>query len=142
MIDIDFTLGIQLVNFFIMLWFLNRFVFRPILKTADDRESKIKELEERSKLAAEKLEEATASYENGVVAIRHEASETVASTRKEAQDVSARIREKARKEYKSKVDKAALEIQEEVEKVSSDLKKDIGGFAETLATKILGRQAG
>lgn len=36
-----FTVAAQIVNFMILVWFLKRFLYKPILKAVDDREQKI-----------------------------------------------------------------------------------------------------
>ncbi|VAX21428.1 hypothetical protein MNBD_NITROSPINAE04-1876 [hydrothermal vent metagenome] len=139
MIDIDFTLGIQAINFFVMLWFLNRFVFKPVLKHVDERELKFKEMDERAHLSAKKLDDATAEYDNKIIAIRHESAEITASARKEAQESAVLLHEKARAQVKKEIDQATQEIGDEVERASAKLSKDVKSLAGSLAEKILGR---
>ncbi len=142
MIDINFTLIIQAINFFVMLWFLNRFIFRPVLKTVDEREAKIRELEENARRANDRFEKSAAEYEKGVSDIRRESSEIVVSAGKEAQVASAKIQEEACGRFKKKLDEAAEDIEKDVAQASATLKKDVGALAGSLATRILGRKVG
>ncbi|MCQ2381211.1 MAG: F0F1 ATP synthase subunit B, partial [Acidaminococcaceae bacterium] len=41
MVNIDMTLIAQAVNFLFLLWFLNKFAYKPVLKMMEDRKAKI-----------------------------------------------------------------------------------------------------
>ena len=47
MINLDTTLIIQMINFLVLLWILNRFLFKPILDLLDERRGRVQESEER-----------------------------------------------------------------------------------------------
>ncbi|MGK7344399.1 MAG: F0F1 ATP synthase subunit B [Candidatus Nitrospinota bacterium M3_3B_026] len=140
MIDINFTLGVQAVNFLLLLWFLNSFIFKPVLRAVEERERRIKELEDGAREVAGRSEKALAEYEKMIVDTRREAARIVNSARSDAQDASSRVIEDARRRFNEKFDKAMEEVNGEVESASRALKKQIGDLASSLAGKILGRR--
>lgn len=140
MIDVNFTLAIQAVNFLLLLWFLNSFIFKPVLRAVEERERRIAELEDEARRAAGKSEKALAEYEKMIAETRREAAGIVGSARAEAQDASSRIIEEARLRFNEEIEKAVESVNAEVEAASRTLKKQIGDLAVSLAGKILGRK--
>lgn len=140
MIEIHpWMLAIQAVNFLLMLWFLNQFVFKPLLKAVDDRESKFKGLDRDGKALLERGEQALAGYENKLAQLRHDSAEVTATARKEAQEASSKIIDEAKSSFKQAVDKARADIAKDAETASAAIKKDVTLFAALIASKIIGR---
>jgi F-type H+-transporting ATPase subunit b len=140
MIDIDFTLIIQAINFIIMLWFLNRFIFQPVLKHVEAREAKVKEIEDGASDFVKRGEEAMAKYEQELSNIRHDASDTVSKARQEARERQNELIDGAKSEFRGMIDKARDEIKGEVDSASSSLNSEVDNFARSLTEKILGRK--
>lgn len=141
MIDIDFTLGIQLVNFLVMLWFLNRFVFKPVLKIVDDRDARMASMDKDARTAIAKCDHAEAEYERKIIQLRHESAETVNKARKDALEAAAVITGQAKARFTEEMETAKKRINAEVEHAGKGLEKDMAVFAESLASRILGRKA-
>jgi len=51
-----FTVIAQIINFFILVWLLKRFLYKPILKAIDEREKKIASQLEDANAKEEKAE--------------------------------------------------------------------------------------
>jgi F-type H+-transporting ATPase subunit b len=140
MIDIyPWMLLVQIANFLFMLWFLNRFIFKPILKAVDERESKFKGLDSDGKSLLARGEAALAGYEKKLTALRHESAEVTATARKEAQDASLKIIDDAKGSFKQAVDKARADIAKDAQTAGDAIKKEVALFAGLIATKIIGR---
>ena len=139
MIDINWTLGVQAVNFIVMLVFLNHFIFKPILANVEKRESEIRALREEAEGLKNKGEAAMAEYEAGVARIRSEAAAQIGSARAKAQEEMSAKLAHARKEFDAKIEAARAGIRQELETASSALKPEIDRFARSMAGKILGR---
>jgi len=140
MVEINYTVLIQAVNFLIMLWFLNRFIFKPILAHIERRESSIRRMEEESAKLREKGERSLAKYEQSLADIRHDATEIISAARKEAQAGQSKILQDARAEFKERIDASRAQISGEISTASETLKKEVDSFAGILAGKILGRK--
>ena len=132
-------LAIQVVNFLLMLWFLNKFVFKPILKAVDERESKFKVIDNDGKAMLARGEQALTDYEKKLAQIRHDSAEVTAVARKEAQDASLKIIDGAKASFKQTVDKARSDIAKDAETASAAIKKEVTLFAGLIAAKIIGR---
>ncbi|MBI4666519.1 MAG: F0F1 ATP synthase subunit B [Nitrospinae bacterium] len=139
MIEINFTLAIQAVNFLLMLWFLNAFVFKPILRVVAEREKKFKTMEQEGKGLAERCDNALTQYESKLAQIKKDAAEITGGARRGAQEASAKIMEDARGRFKQAVEKARLDIQKDADTASEQLKKDVNALAQGMAAKIIGR---
>jgi F-type H+-transporting ATPase subunit b len=140
MIEVNFTLIIQAFNFLVMLWFLNRFIFKPVLAHIDEREKKIKGLSDEAARLVAQGEESKENYEQNLVSIRHSASEIVATARKEAQDNQTKILDESQGKFKEIIDKSRSDIQDEIGSVNESLSKQLDGFGRSMAEKILGRK--
>lgn len=132
-------LAIQAANFLFMLWFLNRFVFKPILKAVEERESRFKGLERDGKELLERGERALSDYEKKLAQLRHDSAEVTATARKEAQEASSKIIDDAKGSFKQAVDKARADIAKDAETASAAIKKEVALFAGLIASKIIGR---
>ncbi|MBI5078450.1 F0F1 ATP synthase subunit B [Candidatus Saganbacteria bacterium] len=139
MIEVNYTLGVQLLNFLIMLWFLNAFVFKPILRSVEERERRIKGMENEGKGAAERCETALAEYEAKIKQMKHEASEITAASRKKAQEAAGKIMDEAKGVFKERIDKARADINKDLDAASATLKKEVSGVASLIASRIMGR---
>jgi len=139
MIEVNYTLGIQLVNFLIMLWFLNAFVFKPVLRFVEEREKKMKAMDHEAKGAAERCDAALSGYESKLKKMRQDASEITSSARREAQDASLKIVEDARVKFKAELDGTRDNIKKDMDDASASLKKEVSGMASLIASRILGR---
>ncbi len=140
MVEVNYTLIIQTINFLVMLWFLNRFIFKPVLKHIDERDRKMGAMSEEVEDLAKRGEAALAKYETEIREIRREASEAVSSARQESLGIQAKILDEARADFKKTIDKSRKEMEKEVSIASESLKKDLDRFAGSLAEKILGRK--
>ena len=57
MISLDWTLGLQFVNFFILLIILNKFLYRPLLKVMAERRETVAGSHRRAKSLEAEIEE-------------------------------------------------------------------------------------
>ncbi|HJM83532.1 MAG TPA: F0F1 ATP synthase subunit B [Nitrospinota bacterium] len=140
MIDVDFTLFIQATNFIIILWFLNKFIFKPVLKHTEMRDEKINEIEDCTSSFVKLGEEALTKYQQELANIRREASETISKARDEALIQQDKLTDNAKLEFKRLTDNAYNDIKNEADLASTSLNVEINDFAHTLAEKILNRK--
>jgi len=140
MIEVNFTLIIQAVNFLVMLWFLNSFIFKPVLSHIDKREKKIKGISDEAERLAARGDASKVKYEEDLVSIHHAASEIVASARKQAQDQQTRILDDSKNKFKEIIENSRTRINEEMGSATESLNKELEGFGRSMAEKILGRK--
>ena len=102
-----FTVIAQVVNFFILVWLLKRFLYKPILKAIDERENKI----------ATQLKEAEAKK---------------AEAKKEQDDFQQKNRT-FDQQKKERTDKVVSEMAEERQKLLDQARTDAAGLSKKLA---------
>ncbi len=139
MINLNFTLLIQLVNFLILLLLLNALLYKPIMAKIKERESTIKKDREK----ALELETEVANQENrhrdALVQARKAAAEEKAALLAESKVKESEILERARLEAARIVEEMRKSIQAESEQARSKLKQDMAPLAQSVTEKVLGR---
>jgi F-type H+-transporting ATPase subunit b len=135
------TLGLQAVNFLVLVWLLKRFLFQPVRQVIERREALSAE-------SARKLEEdrqaalaAQADYE----AKAADLAKARLKLREEVLGETARDRERivsnARAEASEIADAARSAVAEERQRAVADLKREIAGLAGDMAAKLLAKAA-
>lgn len=111
----------QIVNFLILLFLLNRLLFKPVLRLMDQRATKIRESVDEAarleKLAAEiremnekSLEEAKARANDLVAAATHTAAQMREQAAQQAREEGERMIERARAEIQLERDRAIADV--------------------------------
>lgn len=140
MISINATLLLQLVQFLLLIWILNRIMFRPLLRLIKDRDQHV----EKIKLDTVNLEQETTALLNKSVAMekdaRFHAGEERARLRHEANSQMESIFEDTRKEMDMIMSGAEKEIDTQVEKAKDFLHKEAVVLAEEIIEKVIGRR--
>ena len=140
MINVNATLVVQIINFLILIFIINRILFRPIMDIVEKRSAKIKNEEERLKNLEEEtraLIEKCSSIEKET---RKKAMAQSALLRKEASDQSEEIFNKVKDEINGIREEADKEIQSKIEEASISLQNFASEIAEELTEKVIGRR--
>ncbi len=138
-IAFDYTLLIQFLNILVLLILLNMFLFKPVLRAINKRETTIGSLfgkVEGVRQEAEKLEK---SYEDVMKEKKKPILEHRDATLSEAHSASTGIIEQARKELSDELARVKSEIEGESRKVFDILKGNVEKLGTEAAEKILKR---
>jgi F-type H+-transporting ATPase subunit b len=130
-------LAFQVANFLILLYLLNRFLFKPVLGRLDERSSKISKGLEDAKAAARDREQAKAEREAAVEEARKEAQAMIARANKIADDTRNEILGKAREEAEKVAARARDEIRAEKERAMAELRGQVADLALAAAGKLV-----
>lgn len=95
--EIDWlTVAAQIVNFLILVWLLQRYLYRPIVKVMDDREQRIaarlREANEQKAIADREMQ----SYRSEIDALERDKDSILSSARRDADDLKRSFEEVAR----------------------------------------------
>jgi F-type H+-transporting ATPase subunit b len=138
-IQLNFTLFIQLINFLLLLAILNAILYKPIIAKLRERDAAIKKDREK----AEELEQEVLDQENQHQEALSKARQTAAQEKNalmaEAKQKEAEIFDKARLEASTIVDQMKATIQGESEEVRKTLREQMTPLARSISEKILGR---
>ncbi|NYE57715.1 F0F1 ATP synthase subunit B [Carboxydothermus ferrireducens] len=128
-----------LINFFVLLFILKILLYKPVLKTIEDRKRSIEESLEKAAKAQEEAERIKAEYDGMIAKAREEAREIIAKAQKTAQAEKEEIIATAQREAQSLLADAKATIAQEKEKALRELRQEIGNLAVLAAGKILNR---
>jgi F-type H+-transporting ATPase subunit b len=130
-------LAFQIVNFLILLYLLNRFLFKPVLARLDERSAKIGKGLEDAEVAARDRELARAEREAAVAEARKEAAEMLARANKIAEDTRNEILADARSQAEKATERAREEITAERDRAMADLRAQVADLALEAAGKLV-----
>jgi F-type H+-transporting ATPase subunit b len=133
-------LGFQIVNFLILLFLLNRFLFRPVLRRIDERNNQLSKGLEDATAAARDRELARAEREAALAEARREAEAMVQRAAKAAEATSAEILAKAKADAEQVTARAREEIAAEKEKAVAEIRAEVASLALDAAAKLVGTQ--
>lgn len=130
-------LGFQVINFLLLLYLLNRFLFKPVLGRLDERSSKISKGLEDAETAARDRELARQEREAAVAEARKEANEMIARANKIATDMRNEILTDARAEAEKVTTRAREEIVAEKDKAMAEIRGQVAELALVAAGKLV-----
>lgn len=132
----------QVVNFLLLLYLLNRFLFKSVLGRLDERKARIEKGLEDAEAAARDRELARAEREAAVAEARKEAQAMVARATKMAEDTRAEIMAEARAEAEKATQRARQEINAEKERAMAELRSTVADLALDAAGRLVRSEMG
>jgi F-type H+-transporting ATPase subunit b len=139
MIDFNYTLLIQFLNFLILLILLNFLLFKPVLKAINKRKKTIGSLFEKVQGIKEEADKLEKLYDEGARGKRRPILEGKDASLSDAHSTSMHIIEKARAELTEELSKVKGEVNRESRKVFDTLKMEVERLSTEVAQKILKR---
>jgi F-type H+-transporting ATPase subunit b len=130
-------LAIQAVNFGIVLFVLQVFLYKPIMKMLDDRKAKIAKGVKDAEEAGVKLANAEADAKKIVGAAEREARDTELLAKKAAEEKAAEIMHEAEAKRARELEEAKREAAEAKARAIAESQEEIGRLAILAAEKIL-----
>jgi F-type H+-transporting ATPase subunit b len=133
-------LAFQIVNFLILLFLLNRFLFKPVLKRIDERNQQLGQGLEDAAAAARDRELARAEREATMAEARQDADALVQRAAKTAEATSAEILATARESAEQLTARARDEIAAEKERALAEIRGEVADLALLAAGKLVGEE--
>ena len=130
-------LAFQVANFLLLLYLLNRFLFKRVFTLLDERQQRISKGLEDAESAARDRELARAEREAAVAEARKEAAAMIARATKIAEDSRAEIVADAKTEAEKITKRAKEDIVAEKEKAIAELRAHVADLALEAAGKLV-----
>jgi F-type H+-transporting ATPase subunit b len=127
----------QVFNFLLLLYVLNRLLFKPLLARMDERSAKIERGLEDAEAAARDRELAREEREAAVNEARKEAAAMIARANKIAEDTRNEILGEARTEAEKVSARAREEITAEKDRAMAELRAEVAELALAAAGKLI-----
>jgi F-type H+-transporting ATPase subunit b len=140
MIDIDWTLFAQILNFLVLVFLLNVVLFRPIRKILQARQARLAALEGDIDGLAGSRQGLLGEVDEKITAARREGLGLREKLRLEGSQAETSLLEQVKKEVDAQWAKVEAKIKQDVGKARDALSAQADDFAQALATKILGRK--
>lgn len=137
MININFTMVMQVVNFAILMFLMVKILYKPLLHVLDERARVIRESLEAARAKDEEAAKALEGYKVQVQELRDQMDELLAKARKEAEGEKHKIVESAQQEARSILEKAQREISMKIEAAQADLRSEVANLAVEIAGKVV-----
>jgi F-type H+-transporting ATPase subunit b len=139
MLDINVSLFIQIANFLILLFLLNRFLYRPIRQILIEREGEMDSLQETIDDYEGQSGEQERSIEESKVLARKEGYQEKENYKAEGLEEEQSIIQGAVASAENKLGQAKVDMENVVTETRRALEEQITVFSRELAEKILGR---
>lgn len=139
MINLNFTMVMQVLNFGILMFLLVKLLYKPLLKVLDDRAAFVRESLDRAAGKEQEADKVLGEYRKQLNEIRDEMEHMLADGRKAAEDEKHRIIESAQNEARAILDKAKKDIEAQMEKATAELRGQVAELAVEIAGKVIDR---
>jgi len=139
MLQINGTLFFQIINFLLLMWILNRLLFRPFLRVAEEREEKTQGARARADDLAVKAEALKGHYESGMSEAASQGVSYKDAQIREGRSVSEGIVHEAEITRSGHIESARRELEARVSAVRKELIALSISFSREMTGKILGR---
>ena len=130
-------LVVFVVNFLLLLILLSVFLYKPVLKTLDERQAKIKESLDQAEQVKQQTAEAEQSIKAQLDSARKEGQKIIAQSEQIAERLKTEAVDEARKEAESLIAKAHTESQRQREKDLDELRRQFADIAMLAAEKVI-----
>lgn len=129
----------QLINFGILLFVMNRWVYKPLLKVMDDRKKKIEDGLKFAKDAEVKLAEARIHEDDILAKANNEAKSIVTHSKKLGDEERNAILAKTKEQVAREHEEATNRLAHEVEGVRGVIKSDVADLVTKATERVLGK---
>lgn len=136
----DGTLFLHIALILLMIFILNRTLYKPINKILEERERKTKGRSGEAGDILHSIDEKMAHYENSLRSARTEGYRLLGETRSEAMSVREQTLDSVRGEVNNLVEEQKTVIQQQAEEVRVNLGKEARVLAARISSQILHRQ--
>ena len=140
MIDIDWTLYAQIINFLLLVFLLNVVLFRPIRNALKERQAKLLAQETEINLLTDQGRSLEDEIKEELAAARRAGAGAREALKQEGAQAEATLLEEVKRQAELEWATVEKKIKADMAKARKSLQTQTQSFAQLLATKILGRE--
>jgi len=144
--DVLTTLGIDLpdflwhtANFIVLIYLLNRFLYRPVAGMLEERSRRIQESLEAAERARAEVAQADREREELLASTRHDIQEMMATAQQVADRIQSDARTTAQQEAQRIVETARQEAEAERAQAMAELRREVASLAVAAAERVISR---
>ena len=140
MIQIDWSVGAQLVTFLVLVFLLNMVLFRPIREALKARQARMDAQKSDIDFMETTGQGVDRETKDKLAAARREGVEARESLKQKGSEAEAALLEEIKREVNQEWSQVEERIKSDVARARKSLQTQTQSFAQTLASKILGRE--
>jgi len=137
LIEINWTLGVQLISFLLLLALLYKLMYRPVLGALESRSAAIQQQLAEAQAAREEAQGQLAAMEERIRAAQADAAALRDRALREAAELRERLSVEARQEATRLVEAAQAQVSQEVRRARADLRAEVGTLATQIAERLI-----
>jgi len=126
-----------IINFVILFALLGLFLYKPVMKTLDERAKRIKKSMEQAEATKEEYARAEGEVKKLISKAREDGQALVSQASQIGERLKEEAREGARKEAQVIVDRTRAELEEERDRIIDDLRREFVGISISAAEKVI-----
>ncbi len=139
MVSIDYSLGIQVVNFLILIFILNKLLYKPILAVLDQRKKQTDDSEAEIRTLQKSIDQKMSAYEEKLQLAKAEALAIKKNLIKQGDEEAKSLVDAARAEVPGMQEAFRLKTAGEIESARTILSDNSRKLSVEIAEKIVGR---
>ena len=142
LIEVNWTLGVQLISFLLLLAVLYKLMYRPLLGALEGRSAAIQQQLAEAQAAREEAQHQLGAMEERIRAAQAEAQALRERALREAAELRDRLSAEARQEAARLVEAAQAQIGQEVRRARAELRAEVGVLATQIAERLVRKSLG
>ena len=139
MIEINWTIGLQFLNFLVLMLLLNVLLYRPLRGVLEKRKATVEGGHARARELKEQIDEKMARYQEQLQQAKLKGNEEKAALRSAAAKEEAEILGAARAVAGGRLQAIRGQVQAEAAQAGKELRAQTSALAAQVASKVLGR---
>ena len=139
---VDLTLGTilaQMLNFFILVWILARFAYKPLVSMMQERKERIAKDLADAQAARNEAEQFKADYAAQIANARQEAQQIVEKAVQQAEATTREQLAAAREQIEREKERARQDIVNERDRAMNNLRNEVIFLSVAMATKVVAK---
>ena len=139
---VDLTLGTilaQMLNFFILVWILARFAYKPLVSMMQERKERIAKDLADAQAARNEAEQLKADYAAQIANARQEAQQIVEKAVQQAEATTREQLAAAREQIEREKERARQDIVNERDRAMNNLRNEVISLSVAMATKVVAK---
>ena len=137
---VPWTVIAQILNLFLQMYLIKRFLFKPINEILEKRKKMADEVLTDARAAKDEAEKLRDEYEQGMSKARAAATQIVRSAQKQAQVQADKVVKEAQDKADAIKEKAEADIAQDRKKALNEDKDETGGLAMEIAGKVVSKE--
>ena len=139
---VDLTLGTilaQMLNFFILVWILARFAYKPLVSMMQERKERIAKDLADAQAARNEAEQFKADYAAQIANARQEAQQIVEKAVQQAEATTREQLAATREQIEREKERARQDIVNERDRAMNNLRNEVISLSVAMATKVVAK---